>query len=181
MKLSFRDYPFLLLVAGSIVALDQWTKSIVRANLPLGSTWLPEGWEWLSPYARILHWYNTGAAFGLFKNGAILFSILAIVISVLIIIYFPRIEAGNWWLRVAMSMQLGGAVGNLISRVTMSGRVTDFISLGTFPVFNVADSSITIGTIILLLGMWLKERQLKRDQVTQAQNRGANNGGKESE
>jgi len=58
-------------------------------------------------------------------------------------------------------MQLAGAVGNLIDRLTI-GRVTDFISLGTFPVFNVADSSITIGTAVLILGTWLKERQEKR-------------------
>ena len=57
-----------------------------------------------------------------------------------------------------MGLQLAGAAGNLIDRL-MIGKVTDFISVGSFPVFNVADLSITIGVIVLLLGVWWKERQ----------------------
>ena len=57
-------------------------------------------------------------------------------------------------------MQLGGAVGNLIDRLTI-GHVTDFISVGSFPVFNVADSSITIGVVILLLSMIISEHKQK--------------------
>jgi signal peptidase II len=57
-------------------------------------------------------------------------------------------------------MQLSGAVGNLIDRLTV-GHVTDFISVGNFPVFNVADSSITIGVAILLLTVYLQERKQK--------------------
>jgi signal peptidase II len=60
-----------------------------------------------------------------------------------------------------MGLQLAGAAGNLIDRLLM-GKVTDFISVGSFPVFNVADSSITVGVIVLLLGVWIKERQEKR-------------------
>jgi signal peptidase II len=57
-------------------------------------------------------------------------------------------------------MQLGGAVGNLIDRLTI-GFVTDFISVGTFPVFNVADSSISVGVAVLIIGMWIMERKQK--------------------
>ncbi len=57
-------------------------------------------------------------------------------------------------------MQLGGALGNLIARLMM-GRVTDFISVGSFPVFNIADASISVGVAVLLLGVWLKEREEK--------------------
>jgi signal peptidase II len=60
-----------------------------------------------------------------------------------------------------MGLQLGGALGNLIDRLTMNGEVTDFISIGAFPVFNVADGSITVGVIVLVLGAWLKERGSK--------------------
>ena len=59
-------------------------------------------------------------------------------------------------------MQLAGAAGNLIDRLRFDGRVTDFISVGTFPVFNVADASISIGTAILLLGVYLQERAAQR-------------------
>ena len=58
-------------------------------------------------------------------------------------------------------MQLGGAVGNLIDRLTQ-GTVTDFISLGTFAVFNVADASISVGTTVLILAVWLSERKQKK-------------------
>jgi len=63
---------------------------------------------------------------------------------------------------VALSLQLAGALGNLISRLTQDGKVTDFISVGTFPVFNIADSAITVGTAILILGVWLSEQAQKR-------------------
>jgi signal peptidase II len=145
-------------VAGTVVALDQWTKWLVREHLFLGSSWLPQGWEWLSPYARIVNWNNSGAAFGMFQNGSLIFTILAFVVIAAILYYYPRVEADDWPLRLAMGLQMGGALGNLIDRLTLGGSVTDFISIGTFPVFNIADSSITIGVIVLILGVWWKER-----------------------
>ena len=159
MKRILRDYAILILLAGPIIALDQWTKIIIRNNIPVGGTWMP--WEWLAPYARIVHWHNTGAAFGMFQGASLVFTILAFIVSGLIIYYFPHIPTSDWILRLALGMQLAGAVGNLIDRLTL-GRVTDFISLGTFPVFNVADSSITVGTAVLILGTWIKDRQEKR-------------------
>jgi signal peptidase II len=68
-----------------------------------------------------------------------------------------------------MSMQLGGAAGNLIDRLTI-GHVTDFVSVGNFPVFNVADASITVGAAVLFLGIWMMEiaeRRKKKDESPQ--------------
>lgn len=157
------------LIAIAIVVLDQWTKSLVRANIPLGGMWLPESLEWLHPYARIVHWYNTGAAFGMFKQGSMVFTVLAFVVIGLILYYYPQVEKADWSLRLAMSMQLGGATGNLIDRLTI-GHVTDFISVGTFPVFNVADASITVGAAVLFLGVWMMERAEKSKQKDTEQN-----------
>ena len=81
-----------------------------------------------------------------------------------IIFYFPQIPTDEWPLRLALSLQLAGAVGNLISRIQV-GHVTDFISVGSFPVFNVADSSITIGVAVLLIGIWYQERKERRKSV----------------
>jgi len=161
-----RDYFILALVSGTIIALDQWTKWLIRQNLAVGEAWMPL--EWLAPYARIVHWYNRGVAFGLFQGGGEWFAILAIIIAVGIIYYYPRVPAEDWTLRAAMGLQLGGAVGNLIDRLTI-GHVTDFISVGSFPVFNIADSSITIGVVVLILGVWLQERREK--QAAQMQKR----------
>lgn len=153
MKKVFQNYGLLALIGLTVIALDQASKAYIRSSLALGDIWSP--WPWLTPYARIVHWYNTGVAFGMLQGKGQFFTILAILIAIAIIYYFPRVSRTDWSLRVAMGFQLGGAVGNLIDRL-MFGRVTDFISVGTFPVFNVADSSITIGVIILLLGVWLQ-------------------------
>ena len=159
MKKIIKDYLVLALVAGTVVALDQWSKAFVRESLPMGAIWSP--WEWLTPYARIVHWQNTGVAFGLFQGQSLFFAILAIIVSGVIIYYYPRVAAHDWTLRLALGLQLAGAMGNLIDRITV-GHVTDFISVGTFPVFNVADSSITVGVIILMISVWLQERRDKR-------------------
>jgi len=154
----WRDYLTLVSVAAVIVALDQWTKWLVRTNLPFQGTWVPAGWEWLSPYARIVHWYNSGAAFGMFQSGSGVFTVLAFIVVGAILYFFPRVEASDWPLRLAMGMQLGGALGNLVDRLILGGKVTDFISVSTFPVFNVADASISVGVVVLILGVWIKER-----------------------
>lgn len=158
LKTKLRYLFYILIVPGIIVAIDQFTKGLVRQNLALGESWMPL--DWLAPYARVLHWYNTGVAFGLFQGGGIIFILLPIVIVVGILVYFPRIPDGDWTLRLALSLQLGGALGNLVDRITI-GHVTDFISVGQFPVFNIADSAITIGVIVLILGVWIQEKREK--------------------
>ncbi len=167
MNRYLRDYLILFVPSGLIVALDQWTKWLVRTNLPFEGTWLPGRLQWLSPYARIVNWSNSGAAFGSFQNGNAVFTVLAILVIIAIIYYFPRVEVNDWTLRLAMCLQMGGAAGNLVDRL-MAGKVTDFISIGTFPVFNVADSSISVGVVVLLLGVWIKERNEKKATTTNA-------------
>jgi signal peptidase II len=151
----------LLGIGGLVIALDQWTKWLVRTNIPFEQAWLPGFLSWLSPYARIVHWSNSGAAFGSFQDGNSVFTVLAIIVIGAIIYYFPHVDVNDWTLRIAMGLQLGGAAGNLIDRL-MAGRVTDFISIGNFAVFNVADSAISVGVAVLVLGVWIKERNEKK-------------------
>lgn len=157
MRKYLRDYAYLLLIAGVIIILDQVTKYLVRTNLAFTDTWSP--WPWLEPYARIVHWQNTGAAFGMFQNWGNVFMVLAIVVSIAILYYFPQVPRQERVLRLALAIQLGGAVGNLIDRL-YQGWVTDFVSLGNFAVFNVADASISVGVVILMIGMWLREQRI---------------------
>jgi signal peptidase II len=156
LKKYLQSYGFLLSIAGLIIVFDQWTKYLVRTNLDFTESWAP--WEWLAPFARIVHWKNTGAAFGMLQNFNVIFAALAVVISLAIIYYYPRVEKSDWPLRVALAMQMGGALGNLIDRLTQ-GYVTDFISVGRFAVFNIADASISVGVAVLVVGVWLKDRQ----------------------
>lgn len=166
---QIKNYAVLFLIGGLIIALDQWTKALVR-TLPVGGTWLPAGLEWLSPYARIVNWYNTGAAFGSFQGYGLIFTVLAFIVAGLIIYYYPQVDDQDWWLKLAMGMQLGGALGNVVDRLTRgdlktftTGPVTDFISVGSFAVFNVADASISVGVVVLLLGAWFKERSERKN------------------
>jgi signal peptidase II len=160
-KNHWLDYLLLVLFGGVIISLDQWTKALVRSNVPLGTDWLPAGLAWLLPYARVRHWYNSGAAFGIFQNGNLVFTILAIIVVILILYYYPRTQRNDWWLRVAMTLQFAGATGNLIDRLYFK-QVTDFISVGNFAIFNLADASISTGVVVLLIGVWLKEREEKK-------------------
>jgi signal peptidase II len=156
-----KSYIFLIGIAGFIIIADQITKAIVRHYLPYQETWSP--WEWLTPYARIVHWSNTGVAFGMFQGKGDIFKGLAIIVSIAILYYFPRVPVNEWSLRIALAMQLGGAVGNLLDRIFI-GTVTDFISIGNFAVFNIADGSITVGVGILILGILIQDIQKAREK-----------------
>jgi signal peptidase II len=156
-----RAYTFLAAISGLVLALDQWSKYLVRTQLEVGQVWSPA--EWLAAYARIIHWNNTGAAFGLLPTAGTIFTVVALGVSVAIVYYFPRVPETQVVVRVALALQLGGAVGNLIDRMLL-GTVTDFVSLASFPVFNVADASITVGVALLLAAMWVQDRR-SRTQV----------------
>ena len=164
MKRYLKAYTFLLLISLSLIALDQWTKNLVRANLEFNEFWMPL--DWLAPYLRIVNWQNTGAAFGIFQGMNNIFMVLAFVIIGLILVYFPMIPADDIYFRLALSLQMAGASGNLIDRL-YRGYVTDFISVGRFPVFNVADSCITMGVVVLLIGMWIEERRTQYESRTE--------------
>ena len=168
MKKYVKAYLLLASISGLIIILDQVTKSLVRANIELWTgVWAP--WDWIIPYARIIHVPNTGVAFGMFQGKGIIFTILASLVALVIIYYYPQVPESDWSLRLAMDLQLGGAVGNLIDRLTI-GHVTDFISVGNFAVFNIADASISVGVAVLILGVWLQEKKDKQNRESQIEN-----------
>lgn len=169
LKKYLSDYVYLLSIAGTVVLLDQLTKHLVRANIPMGVVFMPDAW--LSQFARIVHWKNTGAAFGMFQSLGGVFTVLSIIVSLVILYYFPQVSRQEWPVRLAMGMLLGGASGNLIDRLTI-GHVTDFISIWFFPVFNLADLSITSGVIVLFLGMWYQEQQKQPEQAPLLEGKG---------
>ncbi|HLF79947.1 MAG TPA: signal peptidase II [Dehalococcoidia bacterium] len=138
-----RDAPFFL-VAACVLVLDQMTKAFVRSELAIGESWPSEDW-----LVRILHVTNTGAAFGILQDQGIFLTVTAFIAIGAIAFYyiFPPLEHGL--LRVALGLQLGGAVGNLIDRLRF-GEVTDFIHFPHYPAFNVADSSIVVGLIVVV-------------------------------
>jgi signal peptidase II len=162
LKKIAKAYGMMVIIAVVLISLDQITKYIIRSNLAYGQIWMP--WKWLEPYARIIHINNTGAAFGLFKGANTVFMLLAFIVAGVIVYYYPSVSKRDWVIRVALSMQFAGAVGNLIDRIFF-GNVTDFISMGTFPVWNIADASITVGVAILLIGLWIQEKREKKEKL----------------
>jgi len=164
LKSFFQKTRWLFLIAAIILILDQVSKILVRTNLAIGETWVP--WPWLAPYARIIHWTNTGVAFGMFQGNNILFAVVAFIVACVIVYYYPQVPAEDKILRFALAMQLGGALGNFVDRVFV-GEVTDFVSVGNFAVFNVADSCITVGVVVLAMGVWLQDRREKKEKAAQ--------------
>ncbi len=136
----------MVFIASIIVASDQWSKAWVRQNLSIGESYYPL--EWLRKIVWLTHVQNTGAAFGLLQPLGGVFALVAILVVAMILFYFRHLAETSWLLVVAFGLQLGGAIGNLIDRLTR-GYVTDFVDFGWWPVFNVADSSVVCGTILL--------------------------------
>jgi signal peptidase II len=140
---ALRDLPFFL-VAGGVYALDQLTKSLVRNNLEIGESWPSEDW-----LVKITHITNSGAAFGILQGQGIFLTVTAFVAIAAIFFYYayPPLEHGL--LRFALGLQLGGAIGNLTDRLRF-GEVTDMFHFPHYPAFNVADSSIVVGLVIVV-------------------------------
>lgn len=101
--------------------------------------------------------HNTGAAFGIFRSQTIFFVIISLIAVVAIVIYIKRSARPSYFKDIALALILGGAFGNLVDRLFF-GYVIDFLDFRVWPVFNVADSAITIGTVLLIFSLVYKNR-----------------------
>ena len=128
-----------------LVLLDQLTKFFIKQNLQLNQS--------IPIIKNILHLTyitNTGSAFGLFKGFNIIFIFFSIIVIFLIFYFLKEIKNEETMLQFSVGLLLSGTIGNLIDRI-FHGAVTDFIDLRIWPVFNIADSAITISIIILII------------------------------
>jgi signal peptidase II len=154
-----RKLRWLLINAFAVILADQVTKRIVEAEIPLY-----ESIQVIGHYFAFTHTQNYGAAFSMLQNFGSIFIVIAAVVTCLILYYAPRLPDEDWLSRVALGLQLGGALGNVIDRLRQ-GYVTDFLhfkipEIGfNFAVFNVADSSIFVGVVTLILVSFVRERQ----------------------
>jgi signal peptidase II len=160
---SSRERWILFAIAGLVLILDIISKEIVRNNLPLYTYWAP--FPALEQFFRFSHTSNTGVAFGLFQNANLLFAVFASIVSIGIIYFNQKLEPGNALLRIALGLQLGGALGNLLDRLRF-GSVTDFLDFGPWPIFNVADTAVVAG-VILMAFVILQEERKERAEETQ--------------
>lgn len=135
----------LLLLAATVFMLDQLSKALIRNWLAIGEQW-PANFELI----HLTHVQNNGAAFGILQGAGPLFVVTTfIAVAVIGFTIFRRNEYPRWF-TFALSLVLGGAIGNLADRLA-HGTVTDFIDPTHYPAFNLADSAIVLGVATLLI------------------------------
>ncbi|MCE1118276.1 MULTISPECIES: signal peptidase II [Pseudomonas] len=144
-----------------VLVVDQATKVYFEGALSLYQqiVVIPDYFSWTLAY-------NTGAAFSFLADSSgwqrWLFAVIAVVVSAVLVVWLKRLGRNETWLAVALALVLGGALGNLYDRVVL-GHVVDFIlvhwrNTHYFPAFNVADSAITVGAVMLALDMFKSKK-----------------------
>jgi signal peptidase II len=145
--------PYLFLVVGTLV-LDRWTKAWIQKRFDLN-----ESTSVIDGFFNVTYVQNTGVAFGIFSSisspaKSLLLSIFTACAAIVVIAYSVRSPARNRLLQIALALILGGALGNLYDRIAY-GYVVDFVEfyVGTYhwPAFNVADSAISVGVLLLAI------------------------------
>jgi len=136
--------------AALIVLVDQITKYCIRTMIPLGASV-----EIIPKILYLSHTTNTGASFSLFTSYSFILGMIAGAVIAGIILFYNKIEKNY---RLAAALILGGTIGNLIDRILM-GHVTDFVDVRIWPIFNCADSAITIAAILLIIIVWKEEKE----------------------
>jgi signal peptidase II len=156
--MRFNKNSVALVYAFSIVAIDQITKFLVRHFMSID-----EIVPLLGKYLRLRFILNPGMAFGFQIGGRMFFIFFSSLACLIILIFLFRMKGEHIWGRFALASILGGAVGNLIDRIFV-GEVVDFVEVGPWPIFNVADVAVTCGMIILIITMLLdKEEESEPD------------------
>jgi signal peptidase II len=136
-----------------VIALDQWTKSLVIRNLSMGSE-VP--FPLVGHYLVLEYTQNNGAAFSIFQDSLVLVFLIGIAIIVVASLYLRMLNSGSLILKLVFGLIIGGAFGNLIDRLLHGGYVVDFVSFRIpeigykFAIFNVADACISVGVFLLL-------------------------------
>lgn len=151
----FVRWGMLAVVASVIVTLDQLTKFLVVSSMSLGET-IP-----VMPWVALHYITNRGVAFGMFRQfGDVLLPLTLAICGVIVYVY-GTVETRRLWVRIALALQVGGAIGNVIDRVRL-GAVVDFIEFHIdelqfhFAIFNVADSAICVGVVLLVAALLIQ-------------------------
>jgi signal peptidase II len=134
-----------------VFIVDRLSKGLVNANVA------PDTERQMLPHLWITNAHNSGAAFGVAPEGALVFLLASILVAAGLVYYVVRNPVGAW-AGALLGLILGGTVGNGYDRL-LHGTVTDFVALHFWPVFNLADSAISIGVALLLLGQVVRARR----------------------
>jgi signal peptidase II len=157
-------FPTILGLGAVIFALDQATKYLILRNIPVGESW--SFFPFMAKLFQLTHITNTGAAFGSFPGLGDMFKFVAVGVIIAIIIFYYRLPTEIMGVRISLGLILGGALGNLLDRlVRIDGAVVDFIDIGFWPIFNIADISIVIGVCILAYYLWDEDNKERGEEL----------------
>jgi signal peptidase II len=167
-----REWAILAGLTLFFLALDQFSKWLVIQNLAVGEAWAPI--PALAKVFTFTHVRNTGVSFGQLPGLGWLFMLVNLAVLVGILVYYPRIPAGQWPLRLAAALILAGDLGNVIDRLRTAilisqktgsiftalpqAYVTDFFDFKIWPVWNIADLCVVTGVAILAWTLWQSEK-----------------------
>lgn len=147
-------------IAVILIIIDQVTKWFIIKNMELGES-IPV----IEGFFHITSHRNSGAAWGILQGQMIFFYIITVIVIIGIIYMMQKYVQTNKVLGIGLGFVLGGAIGNFIDRLRMQ-EVVDFLDFTiinySFPIFNIADSALTVGVIIILVAMFIEERNEKR-------------------
>ncbi|MBS3105970.1 signal peptidase II [Candidatus Woesearchaeota archaeon] len=141
---------FICSIASLIVFIDQLTKFLIKQNFQLN-----ESIPIINNIFHLTYITNTGSAFGLFKRLNIVLMVFSIIVIVVVCFSLKKIKDDEELLQLSVGLLLGGTIGNLIDRLDY-GAVIDFIDFRIWPVFNIADSAVTISVVLLIILLWKK-------------------------
>ncbi|MCU5745730.1 signal peptidase II [Staphylococcus sp. SQ8-PEA] len=142
---------FTLFITVVVLLLDQLTKYIIATTMRVG-----DSFEVIPHFLNITSHRNNGAAWGILSGKMSFFVIVTLIILVLLIVFYLKEAKGNLFMQIALSLLFSGAIGNFIDRLLHS-EVVDFIDTNIFgydfPIFNIADSSLTIGVLLIIIAL----------------------------
>ncbi len=168
LDIKLRHGLLFLSTAVMVMAVDQLTKNLIRANMMLGESIPSEG------RFRFSYSTNPGAVFGLSLDSTLLIILASTTAILMIWLYFHFLYNGSRLRRLGLGLVLGGALGNLIDRFAL-GEVTDFIDVRLWgdyhwPAFNVADAAVTVGVFLLIISLLISP-SCESDKTAQTESR----------
>lgn len=154
------------LISLVILLIDQWTKHLTVQNIPLYSTK-----EFLPGFLSFTYIQNTGAAYSILEGKMVFFYIVTIMVVGAIVYSLQKYGKKQPLFSVALAFILGGALGNFIDRILFQ-FVIDMIKLEfvSFPIFNIADAALTVGVLLMILHIFMEEKQEKKSKEEHNQN-----------
>lgn len=168
MKSVLHNRALLFVGAAIVLLVDQLSKFWVLQNF---SAYTPvDFFPWLSAIFSFTYVQNTGVAFGLFPQLSIFFTVLSTLVILGILVFQRSIPGADYWMRLPLGLVVGGALGNLLDRLT-HGFVVDFFDvnlwpLRNYPVFNVADAAIVCGVTVLMIKSLLYSQEAEAGSET---------------